>query len=93
LQSARLVAAVAELGSLGRSIAMNPIHLELKTFGSHEGTEYQFMGDADSFRQLAYRILARLDEGEPRPWPHDSSVIVAEEITPKVFLCFRISDA
>lgn len=58
----------------------SPMQLKLVIGGSREGTEYKFVGDAASLRQMASRILARLDGTQPGPWPTDSSVLLCEEV-------------
>jgi hypothetical protein len=58
----------------------NPITLKLVIGGSREGRDYRFIGDAESLRQLALNIIARLDGKEARPWKIDQSMIVCDKI-------------
>jgi hypothetical protein len=54
--------------------------LKLVIGGSREGREYRFIGDADSLRQLALNIIARLDGKEAGPWKMNPSMIVCDTI-------------
>ena len=54
--------------------------LKLVIGGSREGRDYRFIGDADSLRQLALNLIARLDGKEAGPWKSDPSVIVCDTI-------------
>jgi hypothetical protein len=54
--------------------------LKLVVGGSREGRDYRFIGDADSLRQLAQNLIARLDGKEAGPWKSDPSVIVCDKI-------------
>ncbi|HEY1174238.1 MAG TPA: hypothetical protein VGH19_22925 [Verrucomicrobiae bacterium] len=67
----------------------NPINLELVIGGSKEGTEYRFIGDEASLRQLAQDILNRLDGKEPGPWPGTASMISCEPVAHESGLIFK----
>lgn len=56
------------------------IKLSVVLGGSKEGTDYRFIGDEASLRQLAMTILARLDGKEPPIWEGDPSLIVCENV-------------
>ena len=61
--------------------------------GSREGNDYKFVCDKETLRQLASKILRRLDGLEPGPWETDPSIILCEEISDRnktAFLTFQI---